>query len=115
MKNATNITNSTSLAKTEPSTVKVAVNATIASPSNSTAPLEDNNSGNTTTSIQAIFNITKSSANNSKSLAVKTAVKSEAKATKVNATAPPANATSKANATAPASVAQKVKDSITKK
>ena len=51
MKNATNITNSTSLAKTEPSTVKVAVNATIASPSNSTAPIEDNNSGNTTTSI----------------------------------------------------------------
>lgn len=113
MKNASNITNSTSLAKTEPSTVKVAVNATVASPSNSTAPVEDNNSGNTTTSIQAIFNITKSSAN--KSLAVKTAVKSEAKATKVNATAPPVNATSKANATAPASVAQKVKDSITKK
>lgn len=119
MKNASNVTNATNatvLAKTEPSTVKVAVNSTVANPSNSTAPIEDNNSGNTTTSIQAIFNVTKSAANNSKSLAVKTAVKSEAKATKVNATAPPTNATTKANATAPAnSVAQKVKDSITKK
>ena len=121
MKNATNITNSTSLAKTEPSTVKVAVNSTIANPSNSTAPIEDNNSGNTTTSIQAIFNMTKSSVN--KSMAVKTAVKSEAKATKatkVNATAPPANTTSEANplnanATNEAGLAQKVKDSITKK
>jgi hypothetical protein len=62
--------------------------------------------------------MTKSSVN--KSMAVKTAVKSEAKATKVNATAPPANTTSNANplnanATNEAGLAQKVKDSITKK
>ena len=105
MKNASNTTNATILAKVEPTAVKVAVNSTQANPSNSTAPSEDNNSGNTTTSIQAIFNIT-TGKNKSLASAPKTAVKSEAKATKVNATAPPANTTN---------VAQKVKDSITKK
>ena len=49
--NVSNKTNATVLAKTEPSTIKVAVNATKAGPSNSTKPIEDNNSGNTTTSI----------------------------------------------------------------
>lgn len=83
MKNASNVTASAQK-KAEP--VKVAVNA-----SNSTKPQEDNNSGNTTETIKAIFNITKESSN--QSLGLKTAVKSEAKATKVNATAPPSNAT----------------------
>lgn len=105
MKNASNTTNATILAKAEPTAVKVAVNTTKADPSNSTAPIEDNNSGNTTTSIQAIYNIT-TGKNKSLANVPKTAVKSEAKATKANATAPPANATN---------VAQKVKDAITKK
>jgi len=46
MKNATNVTNSTSSAQKKTETLKVPVNA-----SNSTKPSDDNNSGNTTTTI----------------------------------------------------------------